>query len=116
MKKRGKEWLFLAVTVFLIYGVLLEFRRGSQYHVGMSIAEVRAQTGNRYEIRGLAVDYDPTPTPEQKNEQEIYYVCDEAEGVVLFFNHYDVIVAIKRKKVFGVDIAKVVQVVRDLGW
>jgi hypothetical protein len=89
-----------------------ESRRGSQYKIGMSAAEVRSQCGGKYPLQHLAVGFDQPPTPKERSEAIMYYIYDDQSGVMLYFNDYQILVKKTRLKYFGVNVPKLLELFR----
>jgi len=109
MKKN--QWLIVAtlLLVALAFAALVE---GSQYRLGMTIAEIRALPAGRYPTQKFGMDYDVQPTSEQMNEDPLFYIHDEASGVLLMFNHHEKLIEKKRTKWFGVNVIKALDSIR----
>jgi hypothetical protein len=112
MKK--SQWFIVAtlLIVALALAALVESKRGSQYRLGMTIAEVRALTAGRYPTQKFGMEYDGHPTPQQMNEDPLFYMHDEASGVLLMFNHHEKLIEKKRTKWFGINVIKALDSIR----
>ena len=108
MKPKLIRILIISVVIFCISAGLREAFRGSQYKLGMSIAEVRSLTGNKYPVRGTGFYYPNPPDPQQMLQDGVYYMYDDDTGIVLFFNHYEVLIEKRRIKLFGINLYKAV--------
>ena len=112
MRMKPKSVMFALVLVGALLGAWNEVERGSQYHLGMKISEIRSMTGGRYPISEFAIYYPVAPTPKQMNEDAVYYINDEDTGVLLLFNHYEVLIDKKRTKWFGINVIKTIDYLR----
>jgi hypothetical protein len=111
----NKNARFIVVALLLValgLAVLIEGKRGSQYRLGMTIAEVRSLTDARYPTQRFGLEYDRPPTPQQMNEDAVFYIYDEHAGVLLMFNHSEKLIQKKRTKWFGVNVIKYIDRVR----
>lgn len=116
MKRRDKMLLGLCFcfTVATVL-VLLEFRRGVQYHLGMTIQEAQILTHERYPVRSFF----PTNSDIQQTEEAIEgipykYIYDESNGVMLLFDKSDRLIEKQRIKIFGVNIYELADRVRGV--
>ena len=112
MKK--SPWLIITTLLLVAFALAawVEGRRGSQYRLGMTIAEVRAITTGRYPTQKFGMEYDGQLTPQQMNEDPIFYIHDEASGVLLMFNQQEKLIEKRRTKWFGVNIIKTLDSIR----
>ena len=102
------RYILLIFGIFVLAAFLLiEARRGSQYRLGMTIAEVRSKVGGQYPTRKFGLEYDSKPTAQQMNEDALYYIYDESTGILLMFNHHERLIEKKRTKWFGLNIIKI---------
>jgi hypothetical protein len=110
MKPKLMRILIIPVVVFCISAGLREAFRGSQYKLGMSIAEVRSLSGYKYPIigTGLYYPYPVQPDSQQMLHDEVCYMYDDNKGIALFFNHYNILIEKKRIKFFGINLNKAV--------
>jgi len=101
-----KRFQVLFLSIAVIACALLasnEIGRGRQYHLGMTISEVQLLTGDRYPTKKFALDYDQPPTPQQMNDDAIYYIYIEKEGIMLSFNHREKLIHKTRIKILGIN-------------
>jgi hypothetical protein len=115
MKTRLKHILVILLIALLIGASWSEARRGSQYKLGMSLAEVRALNSNKYPITPFSESYANQPTEQQMSHDELYYMVDDDSGVILYFNYHQVVIRKMRIKFFGVNLPKFVDSLR-LKW
>lgn|SRR5207247_7569384 len=111
---KTKAW-FLILALLLIGFVAVvwhEAARGSQYRLGMTIAEARSLTAGRYPTQRFGLDYDGQPTLQQMNDDALYYIFDESSGMLLMFNHHERLIQKKRVKWFGVNLSKLTDSLR----
>ena len=98
-----------AIIFLLISGIcVIGFLPGTQYKIGMSLSEVRIECGDKYSLKKLATDFLKPPTDQQRKETEVFYLYDKHDGVILYFNDYQILVRKERIKYFGVNIAKLI--------
>lgn len=113
--KRKALILCLSLTVIAsTFVVWREFSRGTQYRLGITLGEARAISGGKYPTQMFGVVYDGQPTPKQMNEDALYFIYDEGDGVMLMFNHHETLIQKKRIKLFGVNVFKVIDSIRML--
>ena len=111
---RKRHWFLFGtlLSVALALAVWKEGMRGSQYRLGMSLAEVRSLTADRYPAQKFGLDYDGQPTAQQMTEDPLFYIYDEASGVLLMFNHHEKLIGKNRVKWFGVNVIKTLDSIR----
>jgi hypothetical protein len=112
MKTVQKRILWVLLVGLLIGTLWVESRRGNQYKIGMSVAEVRLQCGGKYPLKKLAIGFDHPPTEEERRKEVLYYVCDDQSGIMLYFNDYQILVKKVKFKYFGVNIPGVIDSLR----
>ena len=74
----------------------------------MTLAEVKSLSGGRFPTERFGVDYDEQPTPVQMEKDALYYIYEKEAGVLLVFNHHEVMIQKKRIGVFGINLYKVI--------
>ena len=78
----------------------------------MTISDARSLSASRYPVQKFGLEYDGPPSPQQMNEDALFYVHDETSGVLLMFNHFGKLIEKKRTKWFGVNITKSIDALR----
>ena len=87
-------------VLFLVwYGI----SQGDKYRLGMTLSEVKSLTGGRFPTRKFGIEFTEPPTPAEMNNDALYYVCDEDAGIMLLFNHHEVLIQKKRIGIFGIN-------------
>jgi hypothetical protein len=103
-KPKRKHILAILLIASLIGAGWAELSRGSQYRLGMSLAEVRALSGNRYPTQRWAIGERVPPTQQERIQEPVCYMYDDDSGVVLYFNYYQVLIQKEKIKYFGVNV------------
>lgn len=113
MKLPLKKVCLLIVVALLSYGAWIEIRRGGRYKLGMSITEVRSLEGEKYPVKQTGYYYSKEPTQHQLLNDEVSYIYDDDSGILLFFNHYGVLIEKRRVKLLGVNWPRVADFILD---
>ena len=101
-KARLVTLILLSVFVFCLG--LLELRRGGQYRLGMSLAEVRQLSEHKYPAQRLWFCQEQSPPESLETEWVCMY--DSEAGILLFFSQHEVLIRKTRIKYFGVNVPK----------
>jgi len=91
-----------------------EYGKGARYKYGMTIKEILRMTEGRYPVNKYGIIYDERPSPRQMSEDAVYYIYDEKNGILLSFNHHEILVVKKRIKLCGVNVYRLMDAVRSL--
>ena len=108
--KAVQKRILWAILIGLLVGTFwIESRRGNQYKIGMSVADVRLQCGSKYPLQKFAVGWDDhSPTKEERNKAIPYYIYDDQSGIILYFNDYQILVKKTKIKYFGINLSKLI--------
>lgn len=76
----------------------------------MTASEVAVLTGGLYKMQTYGLEADARLN--QKDEDLVYYIYDEKDGMLLSFNHRKILINKKRIKVFGLNYFQAIDTVR----
>lgn len=72
----------------------------------MSLSQVRSLTGDKYPAHRFSMTFNQHRNPTEAGRVEEWYMYDNDSGVILYFDRDQVLVRKMRKKLFGIDMPK----------